>query len=88
MFSCACFIAGMSLADREERDAIESLHDHIAKLKSANSSLATKNKSLIEQLEKKKRELVLAKRAHCAEGPSCRPGHRRGRCSARQNFQK
>lgn len=64
------FLSGTSKADREERDAIESLYEHIAKLKSANSALSTKNKTLLEQLEKKKRELALSKRPTARRPPS------------------
>eukprot|EP01035_Chromulina_nebulosa_P017157 gene17157-22671_t len=48
--------------DREEDNLINTLYDQISKLKNQNSSLTEKNKSLVDQLERKKRELTLAKK--------------------------
>lgn len=41
---------------------IVTLYDQISKLKGQNALLVDKNKQLVEQLERKKREITLAKR--------------------------
>lgn len=56
---------GISKTDRDARDdksLIDSLNEQIRTLKSQNSTLALKNKEFSDQLEKKKKELLVAKR--------------------------
>jgi hypothetical protein len=59
------FFSGIprTAAAREEANLIAEQHEQIGKLKTANSNLSAKNAQLTEQLEKKKRELTIAKRA-------------------------
>ncbi|KAJ1428031.1 hypothetical protein B484DRAFT_396992, partial [Ochromonadaceae sp. CCMP2298] len=53
---------GTTRADKEEQGMIESLQELNNKLKAQTSAFGLKNKTLTEQLEKKKRELTLARR--------------------------
>ena len=48
--------------DKEEKDSIESLQQQVGKLKPNNASLNNKIAQITEELEKKKRELNLAKK--------------------------
>ena len=48
--------------NKEEENMIGSLSDQVSKLKRQNNGLLEKNKQLAEQLERKKRELLSAKR--------------------------
>ena len=48
--------------NKEEENMIGSLSEQVAKLKRQNNGLLEKNKQLVEQLERKKRELLSAKR--------------------------
>ena len=50
-------------AAKEEANLIAEQHEQIGKLKTSNNNLSAKNAQLVEQLEKKKRELIIAKRA-------------------------
>jgi hypothetical protein len=54
--------APMGARDREDENLIAKLYEENTKLKSQISALSDKNKRLLEQMEKKKQELVLAQR--------------------------
>lgn len=51
-----------SVMDKDEKDSIESLQQQVGKLKSQNTSLNNKVVQITDELEKKKRELNLAKK--------------------------
>jgi hypothetical protein len=48
--------------NREEEDLIANLYNQINKLKSQNTTLVDKNKELEENFEKKKKEVIIAKK--------------------------
>ena len=53
---------GVTKADREERSMVEAVQEQMKALKGQNAALAVKNKELSELLEKKKKELLTARR--------------------------
>ena len=54
---------GVTKADREATEIIAGLHETVQKLQHQNATLVSKNNELNEALDKKKKELLLAKRS-------------------------
>ena len=66
--------------NKEEENLVNSLYEENSKLKSQVANLSEKNKALIEQLERKKREIAMVKKQKpmvqkvVVERPSSAPG--------------